>query len=171
MLNRFFLGQQSEVEITTDIGVDKIKSFLSKRWDYRKSSYLDGLFTDYRDVTSEFVYSIKGTRLTVYSTKNLKMRFKHSFQGPNPWFVGNIVGTENQSTIKGKIGIPEWAWWTQVIWFFIFGLVYYNSFPDGDIALFFILFGLLFFLINLKVARSRVDKMRDEIYEVIENAH
>ncbi|MEJ7643703.1 MAG: hypothetical protein WKF87_04135 [Chryseolinea sp.] len=176
MLNRFFLGLNSEVEETTDIGVDRIKSYLSKRLDHRKTGYLDRLSIDYQDVTSKFVYSIKGTSLTIHSSKSIKVQFRNSFQGPHPWFAGNINGTENQSTIKGTIGVPEWTWWTQVIWFFIFGFIYYGwtrdakSFPDGDIAIYFILFGLLFFLINIAIMRNRVDKMREEIDVVVENA-
>ena len=81
-----------------------------------------------------------------------------------------------RSSNEARIGVPEWTWWPQVIWFFVFGFIYYGwtidakSFPDGDIAIYFILFGLLFFLINIAIMRSRVDKIRDEIDVVIENA-
>ena len=177
MLNRLFLGQNSQIDITVDKAFDQIKSDLSKKLDNRKTDYTSRIANDYSDVTTKFIYSKNGTSLTIHFSKDMKSKFRNSFQAIYPWFKGTIHGTEKESIIKGRIGIPEWVWWFQIFWFLTFGYIYIgwtkdeNSFPDGDIALYFILIGLLVFLVNLVTIRNRVDTLREEIDDILGTVH
>jgi len=115
--------------------------------------------------------------LIIHFSSDIKSKFGHSFQAIYPSFKGTIDGTENESRIKGKIAVSECIWVFQIFWFLTFGYVYIgwtrdeSSFPDGDIALYFILFGLLVFLIILLKIRNRVETLREEVDEIIGNAH
>jgi membrane-associated phospholipid phosphatase len=48
-------------------------------------------------------------------------------------------------------------------------LFYEDSFPDGHIAVYFILFGLLSLLFIVITMRNRVDRLREEIINIIES--
>ncbi len=145
----------------------------SKRLDRRKIDNFSLLSGEFDSVTSKFIYFISGSELKVYFSKEFKSFFRHSLQPIYPRFVGKIESKDFKSTIKGTIGVYEYYWWIYIIWIIPFGYMYTrwlfdeNSFSDGEISLYFILFGILLFLIGLIVIRKRVESLRQEIEDIV----
>lgn len=174
-LNKLFLGDNSVVDLTTNETVDEIKLKLASRY---SKSRLDPLYRfpeDNEDFTTSYVHFIKNGRLKIYFSKDLNRRVRHSFQVTYPWFTGDIIDTGDSRLIKGNIGLPEWTFYFTLIWFAFFGFIFYIGWTKGEtdgieIPLYFILFGLLAFLIGLVRTRNKVDEMRREIDRVFSTA-
>lgn len=176
-LNKLFLGDNSVVDLTTKETVDEIKLKLASRY---SKSRLDPLYRfpeENEDFTTSYVHFIKSDMLKIYFSKDLNRKVRHSFQVAYPWFTGNIIDTGDSRIIKGKIGLPEWTYCFILLWFAFFTYIYIgwtikgeNEFRQGDIAIYFILFGLITSLIGLIRTRKKVYEMRDEIDRVFSNA-
>lgn len=174
-LNELFLGDNAVVDITTNETVDEIKLKLASRY---SKSRLDPLYRfpeEDEDFTTSYVHFIKNDRLKIYFAKDLNRKVRHSFQVTYPWFTGDIIDSGDTRKIKGKIGLPEWTFYFTLLWFTFFGLILITGWTKGEtdeieIPLYFILFGLISFLIGLVRTRNKVDEMRDEIDRLFSNA-
>jgi len=176
-LNKLFLGDNSVVDITTKETVDEIKLKLATRYQVSRLNPKSYFAEEHDDFTSGYIYHIKKDFLKIFFAKDLNRKVRHSFQLVYPWFTGQIVDNGNSRIIKGKIGLPEWTYYTMILWFAFFTFIYggwtiegEGRFKDGEVALYFILFGLLSLLIMLVRTRKKVDEMRDEIDRALLNA-
>jgi hypothetical protein len=175
-LNKLFLGDNSVVDITTKETVDEIKLKLAIRYQVSRLNPKSYFPEEHDDFSSGYAYHIKKDFLKIFFAKDLNRKVRHSFQLVYPWFTGQIVDNGNSRIIKGKIGLPEWTYTTTILWFAFFIFIYVGwtiegegRFKDGEVALYFILFGLLSLLIMLVRTRKKVDEMRDEIDRVLLN--
>lgn len=174
-LNKLFLGANSVVDLTTNVTVDEIKLKLDSRY---SKSRLDPLYRfpeENEDFTTSYVHFIKKGRLKIYFSKDLNRKVKHNFQVAYPWFTGDIIDMGDTRKIKGKIGLPESTFYFTLLWFAFFGFIFYIGWTKAEtdwieIPLYFILFGLITFLVGLIRTRNKVDEMRDEIDRVFSNA-
>ena len=177
-LNKLFLGNNSVVDITTAETIDEIKMKLATRYQTSRLNPRNSLPEEHEDFTTSYVYHVRKDSLRLFFAKDLNRKMRHSFQLVYPWFSGQIVDNGNFRLIKGKIGLPEWTYYTTILWFALLTFIYVgwtingeSRFKDGEIALYFILFSLLAFLINIARTRKKVDEMREEIDQVLSNAH
>lgn len=175
MLNTLFLGANSRVNLETHKTIDQLKLSFSRRLDSRKLDYFSLTLDANTPLTSPFVYSISNSKLKISFSKEVKPSFRITSLSVYPTFIGTIQSNTDKSIIKGKIGIQEHYWWFYLIWFIPFVYMFYgwlfyeDSFPDGHIAVYFILFGLLSLLFIVITMRNRVDRLREEIINIIES--
>jgi hypothetical protein len=172
-LNKLFLGDNSVVDITTEETVDEIKMKLATRYERSRLNPKSYFPEEHDDFDSAYVYHIKKDLLKIFFAKDLNRKLRHSFQLVYPWFTGQIIDNGNSRIIKGKIGLPEWTYYSTILWLAFFISIYVgltikgeNQFKDGEISLYFILFGLVSLLIMLVRTRKKVDEMKDEIDRV-----
>jgi len=176
-LNKLFLGDNSVVDLTTNETIDEIKIKLASRYSKSRLDPLYRLPKENEDFTTSYVYFIRSDGLKIYFSKDLNRKVRHSFQVAYPWFTGNIIDTGDSRIIRGKIGLPEWTYYFTLLWLAFFTYIFIgwsikgeSEFRQGDIAIYFILFGLIAFLFGLIRTRKKVDEMRDEIDRAFSNA-
>ncbi|NOS92882.1 MAG: hypothetical protein HOP30_13240 [Cyclobacteriaceae bacterium] len=176
-LNKLFLGDNSVVDIVTEDTVDEIKLKLATRYQVSRLNPKSYFPVEHDDFSSSYVYHTKKEYLKIFFAKDLNRKVRHSFQLVYPWFTGQIVENGNSRVVRGRIGLPEWTYYSTIIWFAFFTFIYFgwtikgdDQFKDGEVALYFILFGLISLLIMLVRTRKKVDEMRDEIDRVFSNA-
>lgn len=176
-LNKLFLGDNSVVDITTEETVDEIKMKLATRYQSSRLNPKSYFPEEHDDFSTAYVYNVRKDSFKLFFGKDLNRKVRHSFQLVYPWFTGQIVDNGNSRIIKGKIGLPQWTYYSTILWFAFFTYIYVgwtikgdDQFKDGEVALYFILFGLLSLLIMLFRTRKKVDKMRGEIDRVFSNA-
>lgn len=87
-----FLGPDSSVDITTNSTVDEINGILARTIDNVKTDSISILSNNYQFdyVTSEFIYHIELNKLTIQSSKDLKLSF-YNFNSFRPRFTGYIT--------------------------------------------------------------------------------
>lgn len=175
-LNEIFLGNNSVVDIVTEETVHEIKLKLAARYQVSRLSPKSYFPLGHDDFSSAYVYHIKKDYPRIFFAKDLNRKVRHSFQLVYPWFTGQIVDNGSSRIIKGRIGLPEWIYYSTILWFAFFTFIYVgwtikgeDQFKGGEAGLYFILFGLLSLLIMLVRTRKKVDEMRDEIDRVLSN--
>jgi hypothetical protein len=176
-LNSLFLGDNSVVDLATKDTVDVIKLKLASRYSRSRLDPKMRFPEEHEDFGSDYVYYVKKDGLEIHFAKDLNWRVRHSFQLTYPWFTGQIIDHGDLRFIKGKIGLPEWTYYFTLLWFSFFAFIYIgwtikgeSEFRQGDVALYFILFGLLTYLIGLIRTRKKVVELREEIDRVFSNA-
>ena len=175
MLNELFLGANSQVNLETFKTIDQLKLSFSRKLDSRKLDYFSQILDIDNQCNTKFVYSISNSKLKISFSKETKTSFRITNLSIYPSFVGTLENYNSKSIIKGKIGIPEHYWWFYIIWFIPFfymfsgWLFYEDSFPEGHIAIYFIMFGLLTLIVILMTMRNRVDALREELINIIES--
>ena len=177
ILNKLFLGNNSVVDIRTKETVDEIKLKLATRYQVSRLNPESYLPEEHDDFGSTYIYHMKKDVLRICFAKDSNRKVRHSFQLVYPRFTGQIVDNGNSRLVKGNIGLPEWTYYTMILWFAFFTFIYggwtiegEGRFKDGEVALYFILFGLVSLLIMLVRTRNKVDKMKDEIDRALLNA-
>jgi hypothetical protein len=174
-LNKLFLGDNSVVNVSTRETMDEIKLKLASRYQKSRLDPKIRFPEEHPDYTTSYVFFVQRNELKIYFSKHLNRKMSHNFQVTYPWFTGNIIDTGDSRTIKGEIGIPAWTFYLTLLWFAFFGFIFYTGWTKGetdgiDIPLYFLLFGLIAFLIGLMRTRKKVEQMRDEIDRVFSNA-
>lgn len=172
-LNTIFLGHNSVVDIKTKETIEGIKLKLASRYNTDRYDPKNRFPGDSNDFSTKYVYYLKKNELKIYFSKDLNRKIRHDYQGTYPWFVGHIFENGDSRLIKGKIGLPEWRYYFILFWFAFFTLVYINwtikeesDFWKGEIAIYFLLFGLISLFFGLVHLRKKVSEMRDELDRV-----
>ncbi|MGJ3234549.1 hypothetical protein [Marivirga sp.] len=119
MLNQIFLGENSAVELKTNKSIDDIKVHIAKNYDKKEYSEIDK-FSDLTDVTSDFIYSYKDSKLILRFSKEIKRKNRSSLDGFYPRFKGVFESENSKTKITGEIGLTPVIWWIQIIWQIVF---------------------------------------------------
>ena len=166
ILNKFFFGENSAVEIKTTETLDEVKSKLSSKYIFctvDPKKQLGGFERD-QDFTTEYVYYLKNKNLRIYFSKALNRKFVSIFSTPYPSFDGELIDHGDHRLIKGVI-VP--SYWTYsvifaILWhaFVVYAAVSRN--PD-PIPLCLLCVGLISSLIYIIRVKKYVDILSDEI--------
>lgn len=173
-LNRYFLTSDSQVDLQTDRTLAEMKDLLASNFErIRLKPFYKGP-DEYQTVRADLAYHLNNGKLIIYFTKELRRKIGHSFQLNYPRFIGTLESDNGKTRIKGQIGLSDWFYAFPIIWLIIFTFLYVawwrdpHDMPDGDYAIYFIIFGLVAFLIGLVRTRNKTFEMRTKIDSMIE---
>lgn len=172
-LNQLFLGSNSIVSIETKESVNEIKLKLGTRYSRGKRN----ISMELNEYSTNYVYNLdRNNKLKIYFAKELNRRWIHNFQAAYPQFRGQIIDDGNTRIIKGNIGFPKWVYYFNLLWLATFVYIYItwsikgeSSMSQGNIAIYFILFGLFSMLFAVFGIRKKVNVMHQELSNLFDN--
>lgn len=164
MLSRFFLGSQSNISFIIPTTPDKIKLYLSLKFQNCRPDQFGWLMKDQVENNSKIIYSTKANRLTIYDGKYPSLRFK-----------GNLFESGNSTKVSGVIGENEWNWWFRIIWIGLFAGAYLNwrmggeSYRGAAFTIYPAMIGLAFLIFKIILLRRKTNLLREELESIAEN--
>jgi hypothetical protein len=158
MFNELFLGERSTVDISTEQTPEKIKLYLSEKFQIRKPDHLSWLGNQVDQNSSMFSYSTRNEKIKIYFTRKPVVRFS-----------GTLERINNGSRFKGTIGMSGWMWAFNLIWFVCILAAFCQAFLidsesfDKNILSVFLLIGVIVMLFNILSLRKAAAFMKHEL--------
>lgn len=155
LLNRIFLSPDSIVDIHTNKSSSEVRNLLGSNFERTRNNLYYKLPEEHQYLTANFGYYINKNKIRIHFAKELRRQFNHPFQVNYPRFIGDLTEENGKVRMKGQIGFRDWVFVFPIIWFAFFIFIYMGwlqnpeEVKDGEFAIYFILFGLLSFLIGL----------------------